>query len=128
MKPSLLALLLTGCLLAAAVLLSFSGKENAVTEWPDYLGGPDRSHYSPLNEINTGNVGKLRVAWQFHTGDSGEVQCNPLITGGKLYALTARNRVICLDAATGRLLWAFADTARTTLSTGRGLALSLIHI
>lgn len=77
----------------------------AGADWPEYLGGPERSHYSALTQIDTGNVSRLRVAWEFHTGDSGEMQCNPIAVNGLLYGLTAANGVFALDAATGRELW-----------------------
>ena len=43
-------------------------------EWPVYLGGNDRSHYSTLDQINMSNVAQLEVAWTFDTGDQGELQ------------------------------------------------------
>ncbi len=47
-----------------AVALACGGTSSAQqTPWKDYLGGPDSSHYSPLKQINTGNVDKLEVAW-----------------------------------------------------------------
>ena len=80
---------------------SLSTKE----EWRDYLGGPDRNHYSTLTQIDSSNVTDLRVAWEYHTGDSGQVQCNPLIVDGRLYAVTANAEPFALDAATGKELW-----------------------
>ena len=80
---------------------SLSTKE----EWRDYLGGPDRNHYSTLTQIDSSNVTGLRVAWEYHTGDSGQVQCNPLIVDGRLYAVTANAEPFALDAATGKELW-----------------------
>ena len=35
------------------------------TNWSDYLGGPDSSHYSPLKQINRANVKQLEVAWSY---------------------------------------------------------------
>ncbi len=74
-------------------------------DWREYLGGPDRNHYSTLNQITPANVSELRVAWEFHTGDIGEMQCNPIVVNGVLYGLTAANGVFALEAATGRELW-----------------------
>ena len=67
-------------------------------------------HFSPLKQINRGNAGKLHVAWQYDSGDQydgSEMQCNPLVKHGVLYATTPRLRIIALDAATGKLLWDF---------------------
>jgi len=78
--------------------------------WPAHGGGPDGIRYSRLAEIHRGNVKQLELAWQYDTGDEfrgSEMQCNPIVVDGVLYATTPRLRVIALDAATGRLIWSF---------------------
>ena len=86
---------------------SVSGKTVAVsdTDWPTYLGNKERSLYSPLQQINRANVGELKVAWTYDTGDRGEYQANNLVIGGVLYTASPARRVIALDAATGREIW-----------------------
>lgn len=79
-------------------------------EWRMFGGGPENIHYSTLRQITRDNVGRLQVAWTYDTGDAfsgSEMQCNPVIVDGVLYATTPRVRVIALDAATGRLKWSF---------------------
>ncbi|TMJ11486.1 MAG: c-type cytochrome [Alphaproteobacteria bacterium] len=73
-------------------------------------GGGDNSKYSPLDQINAGNVAKLEVAWRFDSGDEfqgSEMQANPLVVGGVLYGVTPKQRLVALDAADGHLLWSF---------------------
>ena len=51
-----------------------------------------------------------RSAWSYDTGDAfagSEMQCNPIVIGGVLYATTPKLRVIALDAANGKLRWSF---------------------
>lgn len=111
MKPRLL---LTGALLLSGALLLLNFTLNSslgTTEWREYLGGPDRAHYSPLKEITPENVKDLTVAWEFHTQDTaGQMQCNPIVVDGVLYAPTASVQIVALDAATGKQLWRFADS------------------
>jgi quinoprotein glucose dehydrogenase len=76
-------------------------------DWPAYNGGVDGDHYSPLAQINTVNVSRLRVAWQFDTGEKGNLEANPLVIGQALYACTPFGSIFALDAASGRLLWKF---------------------
>ena len=38
-------------------------------DWAVYHGNPHGTHYSTLDQINTKNVKRLRVAWTFETGD-----------------------------------------------------------
>src|SRR5690606_11012843 len=81
-------------------------------EWREYLGGADRNHYSDLSQINATNVASLQKVWEYYSQDSGEVQCNPLMVGRKLYGVTAANHLFALDAATGNEVWRFeADPA-----------------
>lgn len=74
-------------------------------DWGDYLGGSDRNHASLLTQISRSNVGRLQRAWEYHTGDPGIMETNPIIVDGTLYGVTAANAVFALDAATGRELW-----------------------
>lgn len=79
-------------------------------EWRRFGGGPENIHYSELNQITRENVGSLEVAWTYESGDAfegSEMQCNPIIVDGTLYATTPKVRVIALDAATGALKWSF---------------------
>src|ERR1700710_1221462 len=75
------------------------------SNWPEYLGGPDRNHYSELKQINASNVKQLKVAWEYHTLDSGQIQCNPIIVNGILYGMTASTQPFAIDAATGQQKW-----------------------
>jgi len=81
-------------------------------QWP-IAGGPDNIRYSPLRQISPGNVSGLQVAWRYESHDEfrdSELQCNPVVVDGVLYATTPRLRVVALDAATGRELWSFNPT------------------
>ncbi len=102
------ALFLAAC---SALLTAGSPRnEPARTAWPTYGGGPDGIRYSSLGQIDRHNVRNLRVAWTFDTGDAfpgSEFQCNPVVTGGVIYATTPKANVVALDAATGKLLWRF---------------------
>jgi glucose dehydrogenase len=76
-------------------------------DWPVYGGQPANQHYSSLTQINRSNVNKLRVAWTYDTGEEGILETNPVVVGRVLYAYTASQKVIALDAVTGKLLWKF---------------------
>ena len=90
-------------------------------DWPIYGGQLANDHYSSLTQINRGNVSRLKVAWTFDTGEQGGMQTSPLVVGGVLYALTPTQRVIALDAATGKLLWTFDSGIKGT-QPNRGLS------
>ena len=66
---------------------AFTINSDTEDDWPEYLGGSDKNHYSSLDQINRLNVNKLEVAWQYNTLDSGVFQCNPIIIKGVLYGI-----------------------------------------
>jgi len=49
------------------------------------------------------------------------MQCNPIVVAGTLYAVTAANQVIALDAATGREKWCHVPAGPKANRTLRGL-------
>ena len=92
-------------------------------EWSDYLGGPDRNHFSSLDQITPENVSQLTVAWSYAAPDSGQMQMSPVIYDGMLFGVTAGLRAFALDAATGKELWIFGEPVRQWFGTSRGVAL-----
>lgn len=85
------------------------------TDWP-VNGGPGNIRFSPLTQINRENVKQLAVAWTYDSGDAfpgSEMQSNPIIVDGTLYATTPKMRVIALDASTGREIWSFNPSEPT---------------
>ncbi|MGA8438092.1 MAG: c-type cytochrome [Candidatus Sulfotelmatobacter sp.] len=76
-------------------------------DWPVYGGQPAGDHYSSLSQINRKNVQRLQVAWTYDAGEEGGLETSPIIVGRVLYAYTATQKVIALDAATGKLIWQF---------------------
>lgn len=108
------SVLLRSSFLALLLLLSpgCSRPDPRYREWRAYLGDPGRSHYSSLHQINRRNVHKLAVAWVYHSGDPrpnnrSQIQCNPIVVHGVLYATSPQLKVIALDAAAGRMIWTF---------------------
>ena len=90
-------------------LLAASGLPAADVEWP-INGGPDNIRYSPLTQITRENVGRLKVAWTYDSHDAfkdSEMQSNPIVVDGVLYATTPKLRVVAVNAETGREIWAF---------------------
>lgn len=85
-------------------------------DWPAYGGTGAARRYSPLTQINAGNVSKLRQVWLAHTGDMPAnaaaaaqygAETTPLKIGNSLYLCSAKNIMISLDASTGKERWRF---------------------
>ncbi|MGA8597710.1 MAG: PQQ-binding-like beta-propeller repeat protein [Bryobacteraceae bacterium] len=72
--------------------------------------GAATAHYSALTQINRGNVSQLQVAWRFDSHDEfpgSEMECNPIVIDGVLFATTPKLRVVALDASNGQTKWSF---------------------
>jgi quinoprotein glucose dehydrogenase len=94
-------------------LLAASAAGAQSVNWPVYGGNSDNSHYTTLSQISPANVNRLKVAWTHDTKDAfpgSEMQSNPIVVNGVLYALTPKQRLIALDAATGTEKWSFDPT------------------
>ena len=63
--------------------------------------------YSPLNQINTTNVSKLRLVWSTITGESRVHEAAPLVNNGAMFISTPNGQVIAFDAKTGDILWRY---------------------
>ena len=119
------------CLLAAPVFAQTGAKNG---EWPAYGADLGNTHYSPLDQIDAANFGKLTVAWRFKTDSLGprpeyQFESTPLMVRGILYTTAGTRRdVVALDAANGEMLWMHRENEGTRGSnaprqlSGRGLA------
>ena len=107
----------------------------ADVEWPYYAGNLSSQRYSPLDQINRDNVGKLEIAWRFQTGNYGPKpearnEATPLVIGGVLYTTVGVTRnVVAIDPKTGETLWAYRPNdgedrykAAPRKTSGRGLS------
>ena len=89
----------------AVIVLALARAADAQTvNWPVYGGSDDHTHFTTLSQISPANVRTLKVAWTYDTHDAfagSEMQSNPIVVDGVLYATTPKLQVFALDAATG---------------------------
>ncbi|HMJ67900.1 MAG TPA: PQQ-binding-like beta-propeller repeat protein [Cyclobacteriaceae bacterium] len=83
--------------------------------WRVTGGSKENIRYSTLTQIDTTNVRDLTVAWTYRTNDAdtvnnSQIQCNPIVVDGILYATSPKLKVIALDALTGKEKWVFDPT------------------
>jgi len=98
------------------LLLSWGSLAGDDRGWTAYGHDQGGTRYSPLKQIDTKNVARLRVAWTYHTGaldrpgranDKAAFESTPILIEGTLYLTTPFNQVIALDPGTGRERWEF---------------------
>src|SRR4029077_4270476 len=70
--------------------------------------------YSPLTQINTTSISRLKLAWQYGVAGTsagstlsaaGRSQAVPIVVRGVLYTSTARRTIVALDPVTGKEIW-----------------------
>lgn len=82
-------------------------------QWQRSHGDASSSRFSALDRINRRNVSHLQVAWVYHSKDGKDnIQCNPIIVDGVMYAPTAGRRVVAINAETGQEIWSFRPGGR----------------
>lgn len=102
-KPGFLCVIFMALFLQACTGDNNPGQSN----WPLYGRDYNNQRFSPLVQINRGNVNHLKLAWKFRTGKKATFQTSPIIVDGIMYITTPYNDVIALDAVTGKEKWRY---------------------
>src|SRR5262245_2367326 len=133
MSRRIAILLVSVAVLIAAQIPAITAQQalrspNPATDWPMFSHDLSATRFSPLKQINANNVGNLKLAWSMPYradrnaagggGLGGLTEATPVVVNGVMY-LPAENRVLALDATTGKQIWKFEVT-----SGGPGGALS----
>ncbi|HEX8395082.1 MAG TPA: PQQ-dependent dehydrogenase, methanol/ethanol family, partial [Longimicrobium sp.] len=83
--------------------------------WMTYYGAYDGQRYSTLDQVNTGNVARLRPAWQFQFAPVGLIatpgtysfEAAPIVVDGTMFVSGWDGYLWALDATNGRVLWQY---------------------
>jgi alcohol dehydrogenase (cytochrome c) len=114
--------------LAAAACLAAQGLDPQALlhppagSWPTYNGDYTGRRYSPLAQINAGNVASLTLAWAFQT-HAPTLKATPLEVNGILY-FSVPDHVWALDARTGRQIWHFTRPSQGDHVGHRGVSIA----
>ena len=108
---ALAALALTGCggkgdrdgIGAEELLAAVKNTANWITYGRTY----SEQRYSPLDQIDTGNVGQLGLAWSADLDTARGQEATPLVIDGRIYITTAWSKVKAYDAKSGKPLWEY---------------------
>ena len=93
-----------------------------LNNWLTNGGTIFNQRYSPLNEINTGNVAKLKADWRVHLNGSGvgppySGEAQPIVYDGVIYIPTGADDVFALDVESGKQLWVYQSGLDKKVST-----------
>ena len=102
-------LLLTASMVTAQVSYDrIADAEQEPENWLTYSGAYNSRRFSPLDQINRENVGRLRPAWVYQIKEPGRIQGTPIVDAGVMYVTEPPARVTALDVKTGRPLWSWS--------------------
>jgi quinoprotein glucose dehydrogenase len=116
MKSSLTCVAILFASIATTRFASVAASDDSRRDWPVYAGDPGATHYSPLSDINRGNVTRLETAWRWRPNEKrleqfgtqpGTFQNTPIVIDDVMYLSTPYNRVVALEPRSGRELWSY---------------------
>lgn len=89
-------------------VVSDSENLGADKNWTRSHGDQAGTRFSHLTQITPENVAKLKPVWTYHSKDgNANIQCNPVIVDGVIYAPTAGQHIVAIDGRTGAEKWRF---------------------
>ena len=74
-------------------------------EWHTYSGTFQSHRYSPLTEISTSNVARLRPVWVYQPPGTGLLEGTPIVANGIMYVTSGPASVVALSVKSGRPVW-----------------------
>ena len=81
-------------------------REPPPENWIGFRNGYALWGYSPLDQIDAGNVGELRLVWS-RAMQEGYQEVEPIVHDGVMFLANVEDIVQALDATTGDLLWQY---------------------
>ena len=84
----------------------------------------DQHRFSPLTQINKGNVAQLRMTWSRGL-PAGTQESTPVVYRGVMYVMAPGASIQALDATTGDLLWEYQRNYPATVQTRSARSKSL---
>ena len=108
--------LFASCTASGAVAQTQSHPSEA--QWGGYNGGYDATRFSPLTQINTGNVANLQEVARFRIPETMSFQSEPVVIGDTIY-VTTRENTYAIDAQSGAQRWVRHHNLERPDSPGR---------
>ena len=97
-------------------------------DWPSYARDAGGQRFSPLTQVTTRNVARLKPAWQYGLQQPGSsignivanTEATPIVVGGVMYVPTSQRTIVALEPETGKELWKY-ELGRTVGAPLRGV-------
>jgi alcohol dehydrogenase (cytochrome c) len=87
---------------------SSSADPGGNVDWPHWGNVSENTHFAKLDQVDRGNVSKLKVAWSKAEGtDQFAWETFPIVVGRTMYYDSGTDQVFAVDATTGKLRWTY---------------------
>ena len=104
--------------------------EAQTANWLSYGRTYSEQRYSPLDQIDAGNVGRLGLDWALPLPEDRTLNATPIVVDGVMYFSGSFSVVRAVDAGSGKVLWTYdpktlehaGDRMRIFWDSNRGVA------
>ncbi|WP_176594137.1 PQQ-dependent dehydrogenase, methanol/ethanol family [Sphingobium sp. EM0848] len=76
-------------------------------QWVTTGGTYEEQRFGRQTQINPDTISRLKLAWYADLNSTRGQESTPLVVDGVMYVTTAWNKLVALEAETGRQIWAF---------------------
>lgn len=98
------------------------GGRDSSASWPTFGYDESNNKFSALTAIDSSNVNQLKEVWRYEdTTEGGGVYFNPVMMNNRVFGLMPSNKLVALDAVTGKLLWEFVPDSSAIPNWSKGM-------
>ena len=77
-------------------------------QWMSYGRDYSEQRFSPLKDINVGNINRLGLTWYADLAErGGSYETTPVVVDGEVFVTAPWSKVYAFDGKTGRQLWKY---------------------
>ena len=104
------------------ILISATDRQSSQgDDWAHYGHDASNNKFSPLSQINVDNVVGMHQLWSYEDAKGGSnLFFNPLVVSGKMISFMPSNKLVALDAGTGKQIWEFVPDSTDIGNWARG--------
>ena len=97
-------------------------KRDDTSSWPTFGHDVSNNKFSALKDIDSSNVTQLKEVWRYEDStEGGGLYFNPVMMDNRVIGLMPSNKLVALDAATGKLLWEFTPDSSAIPNWSKGM-------
>ena len=101
------AIFATFCISTSPVTFAATAPRSDGRNWSTLGRDTQQNYFSPLESMNSSNIGRLGFAWVYDMGTIRGQEATPIVIDGVMYTSGYIGITYALDAASGREIWRF---------------------